>query len=352
MRAAVFHAAHDVRVEDVQAPGAPGPGEVLVKPFWCGICGTDLHEYAMGPIVTPAEPHRLNGSTIPQILGHEFSAEIVEVGPGVTTVSVGQRVSVMPLLFDNTCYYCVRGLNHLCRNMACIGLSYAWGGIAELAIVPVEKLTVLPDAVTDLQGALVEPAAVAAYGVDTAAVRPGDLVLVTGAGPIGALASLYAASLGAQVIVSEVNPTRAALVRSFGIGEVLDPTAVDVAAHIKDLRDGIGADAVIECSGNERALQTALAAVRSAGHISQTGLHTRPASVDPMVLSEHDITLSGTWCYPVFDFPRIVDLIARGRYPVEKVVTATVPMADIVEQGFETLLSPTGDQVKVLVETR
>ena len=352
MKAAVFHAAHDVRVEEVAAPSAPGPGEVLVRPFWCGICGTDLHEYAQGPIVTPAEPHRLNGSTIPQILGHEFSAEIIEVGAGVTRVSVGQRVSVMPLLFDGTCYYCVRGLNHLCVNMACIGLSYAWGGIAELAVVPEEKLTVLPDAVSDLQGALVEPAAVAAYGVDTAKVRPGDTVLITGAGPIGALASLYASSLGARVIVSEVNATRAALVRGFGIGEVLDPTQVDVAAYLKDLNGGIGADAVIECSGNERALQTAIAAVRSAGHVSQTGLHTRPASIDPMVLSEHDITLSGTWCYPVFDFPRIVDLIARGRYPVEQVVTSRVPMADIVEKGFDTLLSPTGDQVKVLIETR
>ncbi|MBW4041828.1 MAG: 2,3-butanediol dehydrogenase [Acidobacteria bacterium] len=352
MRAAVFHAAHDVRVEEVAAPSAPGRGEVLLRPFWCGVCGTDLHEYAQGPIVTPKEPHRLNGSTIPQILGHEFSAEVVEIGPGVSRVRVGQRVTVMPLLFDGTCYYCVRGLNHLCVNMACIGLSSAWGGIAELAVVPEEKLTVLPDAVSDLQGALVEPAAVAAYGVDTAKVRPGDTVLITGAGPIGALASLYAASLGANVIVSEVNPTRAALVRGFGIGEVLDPTVTDVTAYIKDLNGGIGADAVIECSGNERALQTAIASVRSAGHVSQTGLHTRPASIDPMVLSEHDITLTGTWCYPVFDFPRIVDLIARGRYPVEQVVTGRVPMADIVEKGFETLLSPTGDQVKVLIETR
>ncbi|GAA2754534.1 2,3-butanediol dehydrogenase [Amnibacterium kyonggiense] len=352
MKAAVFHAAHDVRVEDVAPPTSPGPGEVLLRPFWCGICGTDLHEYAQGPIVTPKEPHKLNGSTIPQILGHEFSAEVVEVGRGVDRVRVGQRVSVMPLLFDGTCYYCVRGLNHLCVNMACIGLSYAWGGIAELAVVPQEKLTVLPDSVSDLQGALVEPAAVAAYGVDTAQVRPGDTVLVTGAGPIGALATLYAASLGARVIVSEVNPTRAELVRGFGVAEVLNPAETDVAAYLKDLNGGIGADAVIECSGNERALQTALAAVRSAGHVSQTGLHTRPASIDPMVLSEHDITLTGTWCYPVFDFPRIVDLIARGRYPVEQVVTATVPMADIVEKGFETLLSPTGDQVKVLIETR
>ncbi len=350
MKATVFHAAKDVRVQEVEAPSSPGPGEVLVRPLWCGICGTDLHEYAMGPIVTPAEPHRLNGSVVPQILGHEFSAEVVETGPGVARVRAGDRVSVMPLLFDGTCYYCVRGLNHLCRNMACIGLSYSWGGLAELAVLPVEKLTVLPEGVSDLQGALVEPAAVAAYGVDTAAVRPGDTVLVTGAGPIGALAALYAAGIGARVFVSEVNPTRAGLVRGFGIGEILDPTATDVAAYLKDVTDGIGVDAVIECSGNERALQTAIGAVRSAGRISQTGLHTGPASIDPMVLSERDLTLAGTWCYPVHDFPRIVDLIGRGRFPVEKVVTARVPMAEVVERGFETLLSPTGDQVKVLVE--
>ena len=352
MKAAVFHAAHDIRVEQVEAPTAVGPDEVLVSPYWCGICGTDLHEYAMGPIVTPATPHPLNGSVLPQILGHEFSAEVIEVGRNVTNVKVGQRVSAMPLLFDNTCYYCRRGLNHLCTKMACVGLSYAWGGIAELAVLPASILTVLPDGVSDLQGALVEPAAVAAYGVDTGHVRPGDTVLITGAGPIGALATLYAASLGAQVFVSELNPTRQALIRSLGVAEVLDPSQLDVAAFLKDRFEGIGVDAAIECSGNERALQTALASVRSAGRVVQTGLHTRPASIDPMVLSEHDITLAGTWCYPVTDFPRIVNLIASGRYPVEKVVSAQIAMEDIVEKGFETLLNPSGDQVKVLVNAR
>jgi (R,R)-butanediol dehydrogenase/meso-butanediol dehydrogenase/diacetyl reductase len=352
MKAAVFHAAHDIRVEDVAAPTGVGPREVLVRPYWCGICGTDLHEYAMGPIVTPASPHPLNGSVIPQILGHEFSAEVVEVGSEVTRVKVGQRITAMPLLFDNECYYCRRGLNHLCMKMACVGLSYAWGGIAELAVLPESILTVLPDEVSDLQGALVEPAAVAAYGVDTGHVKPGDNVLITGAGPIGALATLYAASLGARVFVSELNPTRQALIRSLGVAEVLDPSKTDVAAYLKDLHEGIGVDAAIECSGNERALQTALASVRSAGRVVQTGLHTKPASIDPMVLSERDITLAGTWCYPVTDFPRIVGLIASGRFPVEKVVSAQIAMEDIVQKGFETLLSPTGDQVKVLVNAR
>jgi (R,R)-butanediol dehydrogenase/meso-butanediol dehydrogenase/diacetyl reductase len=354
MKAAVFYTAHDIRVEDVAAPSDSdlGAADVLLSPYWCGICGTDLHEYAMGPIGTPATPHPLNGSTLPQILGHEFSAEVLAIGKDVRNVRVGQRVSVMPLLFDNVCYYCRRGLNHLCVSMACIGLSYRWGGIAELAVVPASHVTVLPDAVSDLQGALVEPGAVAAYGVDTAGVRPGDTVLITGAGPIGALASLYAASLGARVFVSEVNPTRAALAKSLDVGEVVDPSKIDVAAWVKDQTEGIGADAVIECSGNERALQTAIAAVRSSGHISQTGLHTKAASIEPMVLSEHDITISGTWCYPVTDWPRIVSLIASGRYPVEKVVSAQIAMEDIVEKGFETLLSPTGDQVKVLVNAR
>jgi (R,R)-butanediol dehydrogenase/meso-butanediol dehydrogenase/diacetyl reductase len=350
MKAAVYYGEHDIRVEEVGAPASPGAGEVLLRPLWCGICGTDLHEYAMGPIVIPAQPHRLNGAALPQVLGHEFSAEVVEVGAGVRNVSAGQRVSVMPLLFDGTCYYCRRGLNHLCVSMACIGLSYDWGGIAELAVVPASHVTALPDSVSDLQGALVEPAAVAAYGVDVAGVRPGDTVLITGAGPIGALASLYAASIGASVVISEVNPVRAKLAASLDVGEVVDPSEVDVVEWLKDRTDGIGVDAVVECSGNERALQTAVDAVRSAGRIAQTGLHTRAAAIEPMKLSEHDIALIGTWCYPVTDWPRIIDLIARGRFPVEKVVTAQVPMADVVARGFEVLLDPTGDQVKVLVD--
>jgi (R,R)-butanediol dehydrogenase/meso-butanediol dehydrogenase/diacetyl reductase len=352
MKAAVFHAAHDIRVEDVPAPTAVGAREVLVRPYWCGICGTDLHEYAMGPIVTPATPHPLNGSVIPQILGHELSAEVIEVGREVTRLKVGDRVSAMPLLVDDECYYCRRGLNHLCRKMACVGLSYAWGGIAELAVLPERILTVLPERVTEQQGALVEPTAVAAYGVDAAHVRPGDRVLITGAGPIGALAALYAASLGAQVFVSEPNPARQALIRGLGVAEVLDPGALDVAGYLKDRLDGVGVDAAIECSGNERALQTALASVRSAGRVAQTGLHTRPASIDPMLLAQRDLTLVGTWCYPVTDFPRIVGLIAAGRLPVERIVSAQIAIDDIVERGFEALLSPTGDQVKVLVNAR
>ena len=351
MKAAVFYGAKDIRVEQIAEPGDLGPNDVRLKPHYCGICGTDLHEYAMGPIVIPSTPHSLNGSVLPQVLGHEFSAEILEVGAAVKHVSTGDRVSVMPLLYCGECYYCRRGLNHLCQSMACVGLSFQWGGIAEQAIVPATHVNKLHDNMSMRAGALVEPTAVAAYGVDRAGVRPGDTILVTGAGPIGALASIYAEHLGAKVFVSEINPYRQKMIESLGVATLFDPSMTDVVEEIKAATGGIGVDQVIECSGNERALQTALSAVRKHGTISQTGLHTRPASIDPMILSEHDITLVGTWCYPVTDWPRIIDLIGRVGLPVEKVVTKDIDIEDIVQAGFETLLSPTGDQVKVLIKS-
>jgi (R,R)-butanediol dehydrogenase/meso-butanediol dehydrogenase/diacetyl reductase len=349
MRAAVFHAARDVRVEDVPEPSGLGDREVLLRPTWCGVCGTDLHEFAQGPIVIPAEPHPLNGSVLPQILGHEFSAEVVETGADVTKVSAGDRVSIMPLLVCGRCPYCVRGMNHLCVSMACTGLSSPWGGIAELAIVSDYQVTPLPDAVSDVQGALIEPTAVAAYGVDRAGIAPGDTVLITGCGPIGALASLYAFSNGLRVIVAEPNPNRAEFARALDVGDVIDPTDGDPVERIRDMTDGLGVNGSVECSGNERALNTCIDATRKAGTVVQTGLHTRPAAIDPMQVALKDLTISGTWCYPIYDWPRIIGLVSSGRCPVERVVTASIDADDVVSGAFEPLLDPQGREMKVMV---
>src|SRR5213596_3059887 len=178
MQALRFHAARDLRIEDVPEPSAPGPGEVLVRTAACGICGTDLHEYDAGPIVTPVEPHPLTGAQNPQILGHEFAGDVVATGPGVTSVVEGDRVAIMPLAYCGRCAYCRRGLQHLCATMGCVGLSHAWGGMAEFATVAEYQVVPLPAAVTYEQGALIEPTAVAAYGVERAGVGAGDRVLV------------------------------------------------------------------------------------------------------------------------------------------------------------------------------
>ncbi|HEY1366289.1 MAG TPA: 2,3-butanediol dehydrogenase [Gaiellaceae bacterium] len=349
MQSLRFHAARDLRIEDVPEPGAPGSGEVVVRVATCGICGTDLHEYTSGPIVTPVEPHPLTGAQNPQILGHEFAGEVVAAGADVTRVREGDRVAIMPLVYCGRCAYCRRGLQHLCATMGCVGLSHAWGGMGALATVAEHQIVRLPEAVTYEQGALIEPTAVAAYGVERAGVAPGDRVLVTGAGPIGALAALCARAAGAStVFVSEPNPARRARAASLGVATVLDPSEVDVPAFLHDETDGLGVDVAIECSGHPNGFNSAIASLRRRGTLAQTGLFVGEASVEPMLWSLNDLSIVGTWCYWVYDFDRIAAQIAAGSLPVERVITSSVGLEDAPD-AFARLASGAADEIKILV---
>lgn len=350
MRAARYYGKHDIRIEEVAEPTLRGDDEVLVEVAMCGICGTDLHEYTVGPIVTPTTPHPLTGVTLPQTLGHEFSGRVVEAGSAVRDVAVRDRVSIMPAIVCGRCYYCRRGQGHLCRRFACTGLSAETGGLARYAVLKEYQVSKVPEALSDAAAAVVEPATVAAYGVDRGGVMGGDVVMITGAGPVGALASLYANAVGAGlVIVAEPNEHRAAIARGLGVGPVLDPTAEGFDAEIAELTDGLGVDVAVECSGSGPGLAACIANVRVAGTVVQTGLHTKPASLDAMALSEKDLSLIGTWCYRITDWPRIIRLAASGKYPIEKVVTAQIPLEQVVAKGFDVLVNPTGDQLKILV---
>ena len=350
MRALRFHAARDLRIEEVPEPPEPGAGEVVVRVSACGICGTDLHEYVAGPIVTPVEPHPLTGAQNPQILGHEFAGDVVATGAGVTSVTEGDRVAIMPLAYCGGCAYCRRGLQHLCATMACVGLSHPWGGMAELASVAEYQVVRLPDGVTHRQGALIEPTAVAAYGVERAGVGPGDRVLVTGAGPIGALAALCARAAGASTVyVSEPNPARRARAEALEVATVLDPTSTDVPVYLREESDGLGVDVAIECSGHPAGFTTAVSSLRRRGTLAQTGLFVGEASVEPMLWALNDLTIVGTWCYWVYDFDRIAAQIAAGDLPVERVVTSNVTLGDAPD-AFARLASGAADEIKVLIE--
>ena len=172
MKAVRYYGKEDSVSNRPRSPAPSARHEVRIKPLTCGICGTDLHEFAGGPIVTPATPHKFTGAVLPQILGHEFSAEVVEIGRNVKRLRKGDRISIQPLVMPLDDYYSRRGLNHLSPSMGCIGLSWAWGGMSELAVINDYNANLIPDTVTDEQGALVEPTAVALYGVDRVQGRP------------------------------------------------------------------------------------------------------------------------------------------------------------------------------------
>jgi (R,R)-butanediol dehydrogenase/meso-butanediol dehydrogenase/diacetyl reductase len=138
------------------------------------------------------------------------------------------------------------------------------------------------------------------------------------------------------------------IIHSMTLAERRDPKIIDGSRKLRISR-GAGVDVVAECSGTTRGLTPAMNGVRTRGSIVQTGLHTKPATIDAMQLSEKDISYIGSWCYLITDWPRIIRLIASGKYPVAKAVTARIDLEDVVPQGFDVLVDPTGDQLKVLV---
>ena len=160
MRAAVWHGRNDIRVEQVPLPADPAPGWVQIKVDWCGICGSDLHEYVAGPVFIPVEkPHPLTGIQGQCILGHEFCGEIVKLGAGVEGFSAGEVVAADACQHCGTCYYCTHGLYNICERLAFTGLMNN-GAFAELVNVPANLLYALPANFPAEAGALIEPLAV------------------------------------------------------------------------------------------------------------------------------------------------------------------------------------------------
>ena len=178
-------------------------------------------------------------------------------------------------------------------------------------------------------------------------------MLITGAGPIGALCTLASAALGAsKIFVSEPNPNRRKQIEALGVTtRVVDPRSVNVVDMLREeTEEGVGVDSAIECSGTEAGLNTCCDAVRNQGTAAQVGLHVKKASVDPALWALKDITIEATWCYPVTMWPRIIGMVQRGVYPLHKIISAQIMADDIVEKGFKTLLDPAGNQMKVLVK--
>ncbi|TXH82004.1 MAG: 2,3-butanediol dehydrogenase [Rhizobium sp.] len=354
MKALRFHAAKDLRIEDIPAPAKPGPGQVLIENRFCGICGTDLHEYAYGPIFVPKEPHPFTKAHGPQVLGHEFGGVVKAVGEGVSHVKAGDRVSVQPLIMPRVGdYYADRGLFHLSSQLALAGLSWHSGGMAEAALLNDYNVQPIPESLSDEEAALIEPTAVAVYACDRAGVTAGNSVLITGAGPIGILTAMAARAAGAtQIFMSDLNETRLALARE-AVRDVrtINPKSANVGDVIRsETEGGVGCDIAIECVGNEHALKNCTDAVRKQGVVVQTGLHPHDNPLNWFDVTFKDIDIRGSWAYPTHYWPRVARLIASGQIPALRIVTKFVSLAEAVTEGFDQLLDPAGKHLKILID--
>ena len=243
MRAARFHAPGDLRIEVVADPAA-GPGQVKLRNAYAGVCGTDVHMY-FAPEAARAffeRPHPLTGASAPQVLGHEFSGTVVEIGERVSGVAVGDRAAVYPVYSCGRCRACESGRLNACRTIAFHGISSHGGGMAEFTVVDQSMLHQLPDGVDLRLGALVEPMAVAWHAAEVGEVHAGESALVAGAGPIGIGVWFALREHGVErVLVSEPNAKRRDAIAALG-ASVVDPSTEDFATVVSDFTGGAGID--------------------------------------------------------------------------------------------------------------
>jgi (R,R)-butanediol dehydrogenase/meso-butanediol dehydrogenase/diacetyl reductase len=356
MRVANYYGREDLRVESVEER-ALAADEVRIGVEACGICGTDIHEYTAGPDLTPSADaeHPLTGVGLPVPLGHEFSGIVTEVGTDVTSVTEGTAVTVNPAIVCGDCRYCAEGGHNLCESVANVGLSADSGGFSERAVVPAANVVSLPEEVPVAYGALVEPFAVGVHATRRSGLEAGDAVAVFGSGPIGLAIVQAAKAAGAtEIFVSEPRTTRREIAAEVGATTTLDPTSTNAVKAIIDATDG-GVDVAFEAVGIEPTFTAAIESTKRGGQITAVGISNSDVGLTPNDLVVVERTINGSNGYlsgPLADreFRMVTRFLADGRFDPEPMITARIDLEDIVEDGFEDLVDPESDHVKVLVE--
>lgn len=349
MKAARFHGRGDIRIDEVPEP-AVRPGTVKVEVEWCGICGTDLHEYLEGPIFAPPAdaPHPLTGETVPITLGHEFAGVVAELGGGVTDLNVGDRVVVEPYLVCGRCDACRQGRYNVCATLGFVGLSGAGGGFSQYVVAERRWIHPLGELGTDV-GALVEPLAVAYHAVRLSGARAGQAAVVFGAGPIGLVTTSVLRAVGVeQVLVVEPADVRKEKAKVAGADAIIDPAVGDTLEQILEATGGRGADVSFECAGIDAVLRTAIQGTRVGGTCVNVAIWGHEASVAMNDLVFREVNLLGSLAY-ANDHPATIGLIADGKVDPFQFITGRIALDDIVAKGFDELIDNKEENVKVLV---
>lgn len=344
MKAVVFYAPGDVRVEDFPKPSC-GAGELLVKSDACAVCGSDMKSFYSGnPRIKP-----------PLVLGHEFSGLIEQVGAGVKGFAVGQRVVMATTISCGECYCCKRGWQNLCMNLAPMGFAYH-GGMAEYVLIPAlavknGHVITVPAGLKAEHACLAEPISCAVNSLSNCNMEKGDTVLVMGAGPMGLLNACVAKSLGAgKIILSEVSDARLAQAEGFGCDILVNPAKQDLPAIVKKATDGRGADVAIVAAPAAAPQEQAVHLVRKRGTVCLFASLPKDKctlQMDSRALHYNEIRLVGTSDSTPEHVRQSVQLMVEGRIPCDKIASHILPL-DGIAKAFELMKS--GEAMRVVLK--
>lgn len=348
MKAAVLFDYADLRVTHKPVP-VPSAGEALIKVDSVAICGSDPAIIAKG-----WQSHPPLGEFTP---GHEFTGTVVAVAPDVTEVKVGDRIAVEPHKGCGRCVNCLRGLYTTCLNYGKpekghrhYGFS-SNGGYAEYAACHVNTLHKLPDTISFEEGALLTTAGTVLYGYERIGwVKPGETVVVTGPGAIGLISAQVARLLGAgRVILTGTREDRLAVGRQLGADVTLDVREGHARGAIMDLTGGLGADLVVECTGQPGPAAEALEIVRKNGRICYNGIYHEPVTLHLNKIVQWNLLIAGPKAEGMWNLERAIPLMADGRLNMKPLITHTFRLDDI-NQAFDTFTGRVGGAIKVIVK--
>jgi 2-desacetyl-2-hydroxyethyl bacteriochlorophyllide A dehydrogenase len=325
-----------VEVREVEAP-VTGPEEVLVRVRATSICGSDIGIYDF----TPA----YDRMTLPVIMGHEFSGIVEDIGEGVEGFASGDRVLSRSVVSCGECRFCEAGMDNLCESSSLFGI-HQDGSFAEYISVPKQLLYPIPKGMSFEEAALVEPLSNAVHFVnDLTPVKPGDLAVVLGIGPIGLFSAQLMRIAGAEVLVTgiSVDTERFKIAKELGL-EAVNVDELDPVELVMDRTSGKGADVAFVAVGAPSAVHQAVRLVKKKGHVTVVGIFPGEVAIPMTTVVRREITLAGAYDARAENFKESIELIESGRIKAIELATHRFPFEG-AERAFEVAKSKTGCKV-------
>ncbi len=342
LKALVLERTRELALRDIDLPQAVGPGDVRIRIHTVGVCGSDVHYYVHGGI----GPFRVDA---PMVLGHEASGTVVETGAGVTHLRVGDRVCMEPGVPRLDSPATLRGLYNLDPDVRFWATPPIHGCLTPFVVHPAAFTYRLPDNVSFAEGAIVEPLSIGLQAAKKAAMKPGDLAVVIGAGTIGAMTALAALAGGAaRVILADVVPDKLALFAGNRAVTTVDVRTQALADAVADASGGWGADVVFEASGSANAYAGLVDLMCPGGCAVLIGMPVAPVPLDVVALQAKEGRIESVFRYANI-FPRALALIASGAIDVKPFISRTFPFSESV-RAFEEAASGQPRDIKIQIE--
>jgi L-iditol 2-dehydrogenase len=303
-----------IEIGDAAVPSV-GAGEVLLRIQRIGVCGSDIH------VFHGKHPY----TSYPVVQGHEFSALVEAVGPGVVGIAKGDKVTALPQVVCGKCPPCLRGDEHICDVLRVQGFQ-APGCAQELWVTAADKIVKLPDSFSFEQGAMVEPISVAVHAISRAGELRGRRAVVLGAGPIGNLVAQAARASGAEVLITDLSDHRLGIAERCGLPNTSNPSREDLKAASRRVFGDAGFDLAFECVGVEATLTAAVESLAKGGTLVVVGVFGERPRMDLGLVQDRELRIVGTLMYQRPDYEQAVAWVAAGDIVTEPLMSEHFPM--------------------------